>query len=308
MRLSAITCVVLNWETADATVASVGLLVGDGLPAERIVVVDNGSKDDSYERLQQELPGCVVIRLEENVGYARAANTGAGALTGDAYMFVDNDAFLHAPGSVATLLRELDDETIGVVAPRILNEDLTLQPSVVPLKTPTVALVQASGLSRLIPNRSQPEWSTHWDHTEERTIQAMAGPVFLVRGRTWRDLGGYDERLAMYADELDLCWRASKVGWQIRFSPTASWVHIGFHSGRRHWTTPQRQEMIGRSEAQMIRRHLSPLQARLTLQLMSAGLAARWLYRRSRRQGEAAAALAGSLRGLNGHFVPDARP
>jgi hypothetical protein len=56
--------------------------------------------------------------------------------------------------------------------------------------------------------------------------------------------------------------------------------------------------MIGRSEADMIRRNLPPRRARLTLGLISAGIGARWLVRRALGQKDAAASLRGSLRGF----------
>src|ERR1700755_1964626 len=98
-----LTAVVLNRDRPDLTIRCVRSLLGDGVPAERVVVVDNGSEDDSYAQFQAELHGCGLLRLEQNVGFARAANSGARALPAKAYLFVDNDAFVHRPGSVDAL-------------------------------------------------------------------------------------------------------------------------------------------------------------------------------------------------------------
>jgi N-acetylglucosaminyl-diphospho-decaprenol L-rhamnosyltransferase len=297
LALDSITAVIVNWETPDYTLRSATALQDDGVPPNRLVVVDNGSSDSSYERLLAELPGSVVTSLKENVGYTRAANMGARVLPGASYLFVNNDAFVHAPGSVLAMLAALRDESVGVVVPRILNEDLTLQPKVVPAQTPGVALVRASGLSRLIPNRWQPLWSTHWDHSESREIQASSGVVMLVRGATWEDLGAFDERIFLYAEDLDFCWRARNSGWKVWFASDAEFVHLGSASTRRHWASPERAEMIARSEASMIRRHQSTLVARLTLAFLSAGVAARWLFFVLARRKEASAALRATLLG-----------
>jgi N-acetylglucosaminyl-diphospho-decaprenol L-rhamnosyltransferase len=295
--LESLTAVIVNWETPDYTLRSARALQDDGVPPHRLVVVDNGSSDSSYERFRAELPGCVLIRLEENIGYTRAANTGAGALAGTSYLFVNNDAFVHERGSVLALLAALQNESVGVVVPRILNEDLTLQPKVVPVQTPGVALVRASGLSRLIPNRWQPLWSTHWDHSESREIQASSGTVMLVRGATWQDLGAFDDRIFLYAEDLDFCWRARKRGWKVWFTSEAEFVHLGSQSTVQHWGSPRRAEMIGKSEAQVIRRHLPPASARLSIGFISAGLALRWLMLRMLGRSEAAAAVWAAIRG-----------
>jgi N-acetylglucosaminyl-diphospho-decaprenol L-rhamnosyltransferase len=276
--MAALTVVIANWETPDLTIESARSAIADGVPSERVVVVDNGSQDDSVARLQVELPDCALVRLDENIGFARAINRGTRELAADAYLILNNDAFVHAPGSIDKLLACLDDPQAGVAAPRVLNSDLTLQPTVVPKSSPAVELVRASGLSRFVPNRAQPHWSTHWDHSTTREVPAVNGAVLLVRGRTWDELGGFDEHAYMYAEDLDLCWRAREAGWKVRFTPDAQFVHLGNVASGRHWTSPDRARMVAYAEGQMIRRHMGRSKAGLTVGLIAAGLAARWAY------------------------------
>jgi N-acetylglucosaminyl-diphospho-decaprenol L-rhamnosyltransferase len=304
--IDSLTVVITNWGTPELTIQSARSVIEDGVRPHRVVVVDNGSADDSYARFQAEIGECTLLRLEENVGFARGSNVGARALAGEAYLFVNNDAFVHAPTSVAKLLACLDDPAVGVAAPRVLNPDLTLQPTVVPESSPTVELARASGLSRFVPNRFQPAWSTHWDHSKAREIRAINGAVLLVRGTTWEELGGFEEQSYMYTEDLDLCRRARKHGWKVWFTPESEFIHLGNVSSGRHWTNPRRAEMIGRAEAAMIRRHMPPLPARLTLGFISAGLAARWLAFTLARDREAAATARGGLRGYRGGDSVDA--
>jgi N-acetylglucosaminyl-diphospho-decaprenol L-rhamnosyltransferase len=265
------------------------------VPPARIVVVDNGSADGSYERFREEIPGCVLVRLEENIGFARASNVGARALAGDGYLFVNSDAFVHRPGSVRRLLAALDDPRVGIAVPRLLNVDLTLQPNVVPAMSPLVALVRASGISRFIPNRWQPGWSTHWDHASSREIQAADGAVLLVRGETWRELGGFDERELMYVEDLDLAWRTRRLGWKVWFVHDAEFVHVG--RGSTAWDSPHRAERIGMAEGEWIRRTMSPLAARATLAFIQAGLIGRIAVFAALGNRDATEAFRGSLRG-----------
>jgi len=298
--LSALTVVITNWGTPDLTIKAARALLDDGVPAERVVVVDNGSDDDSYARFQQELAGCTLLRLEHNVGFARGSNAGARALAGDAYLFVNNDAFVHRRGSVGRLLACLHDAEVGIVAPRVLNPDLTLQRTVVPPTSPAVEVVRASGLSRLIPNRFQPSWSTHWDHADAREIKAVNGAVLLIRGSTWHELGGFDEQAYMYAEDLDVCWRARKAGWKVWFTPDAEFIHLGNAASGRNWSSPKRSEMIGRAEGAMIRRHMPPRRAGVTVGVIAGGLAARALAFRLVGKRDEAASLTAAVRGYRG--------
>lgn len=297
--MSGPTAVVLNWNLPDLTLRCVRALVKDGLPAADIVVVDNGSSDDSVERLRRELPaGAHVLALEHNIGFARASNAGARERPdSSAYLFVNNDAFVHRAGSVGRLNDALERPNVGIAVPRLRNEDLTLQPSVVPLRSPAIALVMASGLSRLIPNRWQPTWSTHWDHSASREIDAAAGTVVAIRGDLWRRLGGFAERELMYSEDIDLCWRARKAALSVWFEASSEFVHLGNASGEMRWSNAERSGLVAQSDASMIRDELGRAPAALTIGVLAAGHAARAALFKLIRNHRAAAASAAAARG-----------
>lgn len=252
-----LTIVVLNFGQPEMTIRCVRALLEDGVLPERIVIVDNGSLDDSADRFERELPECVTLRLDKNVGYGRAANAGAERLPGDAYLVMNNDAFVHRPKSVERLVDALEDPTLGLVVPKLLDEDLTLQASVRPLQTPAVAALQATGLGRIIPNRWQPRLSHHWDHASSREISSANGAVFLVRRDAWDQLGGYNPARRMYGEDSDLCWRARKLGWRIWYTTESEFVHLGNATGSRVWANPERAAMIGREEVRLLFEQLS---------------------------------------------------
>jgi GT2 family glycosyltransferase len=265
--------------------------------AGSIVVVDNASGEGSVEALRSALPGIEVVELEANVGFARGNNRGAASLPGDAYLFVNSDAFVHRPGSVGRLLAALDDPGVGIAVPRLLNEDGTLQPSVVPISTPLPELIRASGLSRLVPNRLQPRLGTHWDHSRTQAIGSAIGAVLLVRGAAWDALGGFDEQRFMYAEDHDLFRRAAEGGWRAEFVADAEFVHLGGASSEQRWSDPGRAERVAAAEAAMVRDHLGPVRAALTIGLMAAGVGIRAVVARLRGDRAASRGQAAWFRG-----------
>ena len=297
MGAEELTAIVLNWRTPDLTRHAVESLIEDGVPAGRVVVVDNGSGGDAAAKLAADLGGTRQLALVENVGFARGNAAGAAALPGAAYLFVNSDAFVARAGSVARMLAALADPRVGIAVPRLLNEDRTLQPSVVPFSTPLSELVRASGLSRFVPNRLQPRLGTHWDHAETRPIEAAVGAVMLIRASTWEELGGFDESRFMYAEDHDLFRRAAVAGWQARFVADAEFVHLGSGSAARRWSDPDRARRVAAAEAAMVREHLGPLAGRLTVALMAAGVAVRAVFWRLRGDPKAARTQAAWLRG-----------
>ena len=293
-----VTAVIVDWNLPEHTVRCVRSLVGDGVPPHRIVVVENGPTEEQWTRIGTELPICVLVRVPENVGFTAATNIGASVLPGRAYLLVNNDAFVHRKGSVSTLVNAVAKPGVGVAVPRLLNPDLSLQPTVAPFTIPLVALARASGLSRLVPNRWQPGVGTHWDHSESRTIQAAIGAVMIVDGRAWDELGGFREAGFMYTEDLDLCWRAREHGWSTWFDADGEFVHLGGASSDRRWAERERAERIGYAEAEMIRKHLSGWRAASTLALMRAGLVGRVAYFRLVGNAGAATSCRGFLQGL----------
>jgi N-acetylglucosaminyl-diphospho-decaprenol L-rhamnosyltransferase len=298
-----LTAIVLGWNLPDHTIRCVEALVADGLPPGRIVIVENGPRPETWDAVTAALPAGVLVRLDQNVGFARANNIGAQVLPGSAYLFVNNDAFVRRAGSIASLVAALRRPRVGIVVPRLLNEDVSLQPTVAPFTTPSVALVRASGLSRLIPNRWQPKWSTHWDHGSSREIEAAIGAVMLVSAEAWEATGGFRETSFMYAEDLDLCWHARELGFTAWFEANAEFTHLGGASSDKRWSSLERGEQVGKAEADMIRRHLSPRRAAAALAFTRVGLAARVLCFGAAGRAAAAASCRGYLRGFGAPVV-----
>lgn len=292
-----LTVVIPNWETPDYTVRSARALIADGVPADRLVIVDNGSRDESAERFSRELAECRLVTLSENIGYARAANAGAAALEGEAYLIVNNDAFVDRAGTIGRMLEVLARDRTGIVVPRLLNPDGSLQPTARPFDTPAVALVRASGLSRLIPNRWQPRWSTHWDHARSQAIRAADGAVMLVRGDAWKELGGFSPTSYMYAEDTDICWRAVNGGWTVWLEADAEFVHLGNATASRRWSNPERAERWSRSEAHLVRERLSGPSAVASILITASGLAIRAVLFRLAGRRERSANHRAQLRG-----------
>ncbi len=290
-----LTVILVNWRTPDLTVRAVRALVEDGVDPSDVVVVDNASGDGSVEQITA---GKVeVIELPENVGFARANNEAARRRPADAYLLVNSDAFVEAPGSIDAMRSRLGGERVGIVVPLLLNEDRTVQPNVAPLPSPLVALVQASGLSRFLPDALQPSLGTYWRHGRERYVEAATAAVMLVSGSFWEEVGGFDETSFMYAEDRDLCWRARRTGWAVVFTPSASFVHLGNASGGDRWSAAQRAERVGSAEAAMVRHHRGNASAALTIAVVRSGLAIRAVVAQALGRSHAAARFAGGFRG-----------
>jgi GT2 family glycosyltransferase len=170
-----------------------------------------------------------VIRLEKNVGFGRANNIGAEAATGAHLLLLNTDCFVR-PGLLAALANRLDDDGgCGVVGPRLLNPDGTLQSSCHNFPTPPVLFLEQSLLWK--PLRRVPLLRSRLyiasRHARPNEVDWLLGACLLVRSEAFREVGGFDPDYFFYWEEADLCMRLQKAGWAVAFEPRAEAVHLG---------------------------------------------------------------------------------
>ncbi len=224
---------IVSWQTAELLDRCLAALPAalDSLAAE-VVVVDNASTDGSAEVARAH--GARVIVNRDNVGYSRAMNQ---ALAGaDApFLICLNPDTVALPRSLALLVRTLSaNPSLGLVAPRLLNPDGTLQPSVHRFSSIRLALVMGLVPMRL---RRGPVGARFWlegyaPHDRASAIDWAIGAVHVMRRAALTDPDHpYSERTFMYTEDMDLCWRLREDGWGVCLEPAAEVIHSGNAAG-----------------------------------------------------------------------------
>ena len=229
-KLSAI---VVSFNTCEMTLECLRALTGGlaGLNAE-ILVVDNASTDDSVEAIRSQFPGVRLLVNESNVGFGGANNAAFAQAKGLYLLLLNSDAFPR-PGAVPALVRFLDEHAgVGVVGPRLVNPDGSLQLSCFRFTSPLYAWLENLWLSKLLPAGSSLSDYRGWDHASERDVDFVIGACLLTRREVYEKVGGFDERFFMYQEEADWQKRIRDAGWRVVFTPTAQVMHIAGASGQ----------------------------------------------------------------------------
>jgi len=193
----------------------------------QLVLVDNASTDTTPALCASMSGDVLVIRNEENLGFARACNQGANVATGEILLFLNNDT---EPGEnwLDPLLSVLDREPdVGAVGAKLLFPDGTLQ--------------HAGGvLVRNLRRSETPLYGLHRyyrlpaDHPEANVradVQFVTGAALAVRGRAFRAVGGFDERYWNGLEDVDLCLKLREDGWRVVYEPASCLVHHEGMSG-----------------------------------------------------------------------------
>ena len=233
-----------------------------------IIVADNGSTDDSLtllreaEAAQSQPSGPLRIREHRaNLGFARANNLAIAETTAPFIFLLNPDTELKA-GAVDTLLTLLKARPrVGLCAPRLLNPDGSLQPSVWPaLPTPLYILVDGLRLYRWLPQSwcARHLLGTHWAHNQQREVEFFYGAAMLVRREVINLVGAFDEAFHMYGEDCEWCVRIKRGGWLLYFEPAAEVVHYGGHSATQRWTNAELIQVKAAANILFQRRMLPP--------------------------------------------------
>jgi N-acetylglucosaminyl-diphospho-decaprenol L-rhamnosyltransferase len=204
-------------------------------------------------------------RLVENPAprsYAANINTGV-AVTAAELVLVANPDTRPESNAVATL-RDfvLSHDRCGIAGPQLLNPDGSWQPSRRRFPTVGATLVRRTPLRRLHPplEHQREHYMLDERPTDPSPADWLLGGFLLLRRAMLDELGGYDEGFRMYGEEIDLCYRAARAGWERWYVPGAIVRHRwDAETDRRFFT--RRTWWHWRGIARFVRKHPERLKA-----------------------------------------------
>jgi N-acetylglucosaminyl-diphospho-decaprenol L-rhamnosyltransferase len=224
--MSPFAVVIVNYNTREDLRACLNSVLAAG--PRQVVVADNGSSDGSREMVRETFPGVDLLELA-NPGYGGAANR-AIATTDTPYVLLLNPDTLLAPDALLALGAYLEAHPpVGMVGPRLLNPDGSLQPSCYPYPGSLRWAFDNDDLAPLRRRSTRLRESGYrtWSHDCPRRVPCVMGAVLAIRRSAFDAVGGFDESFFMYYEEIDLCYRLNAAGWEVHFAPVTEVVHAG---------------------------------------------------------------------------------
>ena len=194
-----------------------------------IIIVDNGSEDGSQSMLKKKFPQVKLIPNKDNLGFAKANNQGIKIAKGKYVLLLNSDTYLIENSFKKLVVKADEFDDLGALGALLLNEDRSIQQSV-----------------GFFPDLPQVFWwmtfiddlpggivlkPYHVDHDSfyksEHEVDWVTGAVFFIPTKVIDKVGLLDEKIFMYGEDFEWCFRIKKAGFKIYFSPTAKIVHIG---------------------------------------------------------------------------------
>jgi hypothetical protein len=204
----------------------------DGFPA---IVVDNASQDDTVALVRRAFPHVRVIARSRNDGFAVAVNEASRSVPDEDVLLVNPD-LVAKPETIAILEAYLAQHPgVGIAAPRLVYPDGTIQESARTFPSPLKVFARRSPFGRTgVGKRIVASYlRTAEVGPEPRPVDFVIGAAMLVRRAAIREVGGMDERMFLYGEDVDWCYRMWEAGWEVHLVPDAVMEHHYERSSRR---------------------------------------------------------------------------
>jgi hypothetical protein len=270
--------VIVSWNTSDLLRNCLRSL--EQIPTARagqVIVVDNASSDGTVAMVRDEFPWVQLVANQENVGFG-AANNIAFPLARGRYVLLLNPDTEATNGAIDSLVEYLDRHPeVGIAGTTLFNADGSLQPSCHPYYT----FMNSLQHNRLV-DRFTDRWKVEDAQKSARPsdVDWMIGACLAVRCEVLDVLHGFDPDFFLYAEEIDLQYRAHRMGWRVVYVPSSGVVHHGGQSARQAPVAAAFHDYRGRWL--FIKKHYSPFSASAYLSKTVAALGVWLLYWRAR--------------------------
>lgn len=226
--------VIVSWNTRELLLNTLhSFLPVDELDCE-VIVVDNASSDGSSEAVRSEFPDAKLICNATNLGFARGVNCGLRASSHPYVLLLNSDTLVVDDAIQMLVAYASAHPEAGIIGPRVLNADGSLQHSRFRFPSLLNLALQATYLYKLFPNSSflNRERLPEVGDREPQPVEVVSGCCFLIRRELIDEVGVLDEGYFMYAEETDLCRRAWDQGFEVHYAPVGEIIHFGGGSSR----------------------------------------------------------------------------
>ncbi|MDQ0322174.1 GT2 family glycosyltransferase [Pararhizobium capsulatum DSM 1112] len=200
----------------------------EGIDRYEIIVVDNASRDTSVALARAHPIGIKVIETGRNAGYAAGINAAIATIAPDTDVLVLNPDVRLQPGCVLALSRRLSDTSIGMVAPKVLNEDGTIAHSL--RREPSLLTIWSDALlgTKLAAKLGVGEIVASSDlYQSGGVVDWATGAALAISSGARQTVGDWDETFFLYSEEVDYMERVRKAGMGVVYEARASAVHFG---------------------------------------------------------------------------------
>jgi len=233
MSKAKLTIAVINWNARAALQNCLNSIDRDASPGEiEVLVIDNGSEDDSPAMVRREFPKIRLIRNEKNLGFAGACNQAAEASGGEFILYINSDIEV-LPGALGAMIDGMEnDPGMDLCGGHLVDASGATQKGFTLRRfpTPLSLIFELLLIDRLFPNNrvSRRYRMLDWNYEESGEVDQPAGACLLVRRTLFDRIGMMDPAFyPAWFEDVDFCLRAKSAGAGTFYNHRARFRHLG---------------------------------------------------------------------------------
>ncbi|HEY3490800.1 MAG TPA: glycosyltransferase family 2 protein [Candidatus Deferrimicrobiaceae bacterium] len=225
-----VSVIIVNWNTRNLLMECLESFQEDmeqGIC--EVIVVDNGSSDGSADAVSAGIQGCILLRQQENLGFARGNNVGIRRSKGR-YVALVNSDIVAQKNCLKKMIAFMDQNPqVGLAGPKLLNKDRTYQMSCRRFPSLWNYLCMTLNLWKIFPEISwfNGEHMSYFKHDEVKMVDALTGAFMMVQREALDRVGLLDEDYFIYSEEIDWARRFHKAGYLVAFFSESEAIHYG---------------------------------------------------------------------------------
>jgi N-acetylglucosaminyl-diphospho-decaprenol L-rhamnosyltransferase len=221
-----ITVILVQHNNGQLTLQAVQTLQQHHTGGHEILIVDNASTDGSLDLVRRSLTGVTVIANPVNEGFGKANNQASLTANGDLLLFLNNDTICIEEYMSALSAAFAEDASLGVLGPRLLNEDRSFQLSAGWVPTFWREIIEKFLYAALRRQVGFVTRSVQRIFSRKRETGWVTGAALSIRKDLFESIGRFDELMFMYYEDKDICARSRRAGKNVVFDPSVSMVHL----------------------------------------------------------------------------------
>lgn len=201
-----------------------------------LIIVDNDSQDDSVKKIEKEIKekkykNVKLASYDHNSGFGAGSNFGVSLTQGKYILFLNNDTQVYDRSIFAMAEYMSKHSEIAIMGGQLQNNDKSLQHSVGVFYTPLRAMLLLLGFQKFGFVDRNPK--------EIAQVDWVKGALLMIESNVFKKLGGFDENIFMYVEDMELCYRAKLVGYKTYFYPFTNIFHKEQGSSNRSFAIVQ---------------------------------------------------------------------
>lgn len=273
-----VTVIIVSFNTCEQTLECIRSVVKHSKSENiELIVVDNNSQDNSAGKISREFPQVNLIRNHTNVGFGAANNQAMKVAKGKYFLLLNSDTLFtqNSISKVKALFESNGD--VSIVGCKLLNVDSTLQPSCGYLPSLWRLFLMATfiddipGVKRFIHAYHQTD--SFW-YSMQHEVDWVTGAFMFIRANVYSSTGGFDERMFMYAEEVEWQIRTKSLHFKTIYDPSTEIIHHKMFSSQNNPQLPFISEFKGLQY--IYRKHTSRWQQITLSAILKLAVAVRW--------------------------------